>query len=285
MLISIIIPTYNRIGKLNIVLKKLMNCTDIEKCELIIINDGSTDSTKKELSKISIKIPFKYINQKNSGPARARNIGILNARGKFVLFMGDDIIPSISLISEHIRSLNKHPNSAILGFTKWDPAIKRTEFMDFLAPYGPQFNYNIKNNKDAGYSKFWTCNISLAKKWFNSELFDEKFKYAAYEDTELAYRLCKKGLKIEFNSHAIAYHSHEYNLIENFLKRQESVGKAGRVFVNKHKVFLFRLVIRKACIMMLYYLLYLITNRKIYRWQYLIRKFYFKGFFYKYKYY
>ncbi|MDZ4992178.1 glycosyltransferase [Clostridium perfringens] len=88
--VSIIIPVYN--------------CEDyIEKClesivsqlykniEIIIINDGSTDNTGEIIKKYVYGFNnIKYINQKNSGPSQARNTGINEATGEYLVFVDSD---------------------------------------------------------------------------------------------------------------------------------------------------------------------------------------------------
>ncbi len=92
-LVSIIIPAYNiekYIGKcINSVLEQTY-----KNIEIIVVNDGSTDRTKaiiKEKAKADKRI--RIINQKNAGLSAARNIGIKNAKGDYIVFIdGDDFV-------------------------------------------------------------------------------------------------------------------------------------------------------------------------------------------------
>ena len=85
-LVSVIIPTFNRLESLANCLKALENQVDCkEKWEVIIVNDGGIDiaSVVESSSKLLNIKPF-Y--QNNYGPAKARNYGVENARGKIVAF-------------------------------------------------------------------------------------------------------------------------------------------------------------------------------------------------------
>src|SRR5256885_3412285 len=98
---SVVIPTHNRIAMLQRVLEALGQQRDAPEFETIVINDGSTDDTDKILSQRS-GITFRT--QANSGPGRARNHGVSLARGRFVIFIGDDTVPEPGFVAEHART-------------------------------------------------------------------------------------------------------------------------------------------------------------------------------------
>lgn len=240
MFISLIIPTYNR-GK---ILEKLF--TSLEKqnynpldFEVIIVNDGSTDSTKeianKQIKKSKIKISI--FNQKHKGPAAARNLGLKNAKGEIVLFLGDDIIANKKLLAEHASWQKKFSkeNIAVLGYVTWSPEIEVTELMNWLEENGIQFAYkDLKRKRIAKFTHLYTSNISFKKNFLiENGLFDEDFPYAAYEDLELGYRLHKKGLKILYNQRAIGYHYHKITM-EDLNGRLIKVGQSAKILFRKH---------------------------------------------------
>lgn len=85
--VSVIIPTYNRSAFLLDVLESV--CRQTRKpYEVIVVDDGSTDNTRKALFNSGYKV--NYIYQKNCGPAAARNAGIAKARGNVLAFLDDD---------------------------------------------------------------------------------------------------------------------------------------------------------------------------------------------------
>lgn len=88
--ISIIVPIYNSEEYLAQLLKSILNQT-FTKFEVILINDGSTDSTLEiatAYQKLDSRI--KVITQSNSGPSVARNKGITEALGEYILFIDSD---------------------------------------------------------------------------------------------------------------------------------------------------------------------------------------------------
>lgn len=87
---SVIIPAYNCAGTIKNAVDSVLS-QSYDNFELIIVNDGSTDSTTDVLNEISISDGrVKTFYQKNSGPAEARNFGIENSTGDYILFLDSD---------------------------------------------------------------------------------------------------------------------------------------------------------------------------------------------------
>src|SRR3989338_10269307 len=92
-MISVIIPTYNRLEKLKKTLASCQSQTLAKKdFEVIVVDDGSNDGTGDFMSgQIKTKaIKLKYFNLGHHGPERARNFGVAKADGEIILFCGDD---------------------------------------------------------------------------------------------------------------------------------------------------------------------------------------------------
>lgn len=88
--LSIIVPVYNVELYLEECLESLV-VQEIEKYEIIIVNDGSTDNSLDICKKYSEKYDFiTLISQKNKGLGAARNEGIKHARGKYIGFVDSD---------------------------------------------------------------------------------------------------------------------------------------------------------------------------------------------------
>lgn len=238
--ISIIIPTYNRASSLKECLACLKRQTlEKSRYEIIVVDDGSSKNMEYLADEVLENSGVKYIfiRQHNSGPAEARNKGIRASRGEIVLFIGDDIMASKNFLSEHYDFHLKNPsdNMAMLGYTTWSKDIKITDFMVWLEKSGTQFGYDyIKPGQAVDYRYFYTSNISLKKIFMaKNGFFNNSFHFAAFEDSELGYRLIKAGLKLIYNPLAIAYHKHEMT-IDGYLKRMEIVGRSAKIFAELH---------------------------------------------------
>ena len=89
-LISVIVPVYNVEDYLISCMDSIINQT-LENIEVICINDGSTDESLKILKEYEKKDErVKVYSKQNSGQGTARNFGLENAIGEYVLFVDSD---------------------------------------------------------------------------------------------------------------------------------------------------------------------------------------------------
>jgi glycosyltransferase involved in cell wall biosynthesis len=236
--LSVIIPTRNRVESLARCLDALKNQNLAPaRFEVVIVDNDSDDGSYDKANQRAGAMPFRttVLVEKQRGPAAARNKGIDHARGRRLLFIGDDILASPSLLAEHLAAAREHSECAILGYTDWVPHLGLTPFMRYLAPArGPQFRYaTIVDPLNCGYGFFYTSNISLGREWLERERFDPAFPYAALEDAELGYRLERRGLRIVFHRPALAYHDHRIRF-RDFLGRIRQMGESTVILYYKY---------------------------------------------------
>ncbi len=89
-LISVIIPVYNAEKYINKCINSILAQDFRKSIELIIVDDASTDKSVEEIRKHKISFLKIYSLSLNKGPSAARNIGIKNAKGKYVFMMDAD---------------------------------------------------------------------------------------------------------------------------------------------------------------------------------------------------
>lgn len=97
--------------------------------EVIVVDDGSTDETKKIISEIALKNPkIKYFYKENEERSIARNFGIMKAKGKYIGFLdSDDILYSNHLsVGYELLRKNNFPEVAHLGYQLIDTNGKVT---------------------------------------------------------------------------------------------------------------------------------------------------------------
>jgi glycosyltransferase involved in cell wall biosynthesis len=89
--VTVIIPTFNRSVLLERAVESVFHQT-LQCSELIIVDDGSTDSTQELLNQLSdfAKVPIRLYYQKNHGPAAARNLAIRASEFPYLAFLDSD---------------------------------------------------------------------------------------------------------------------------------------------------------------------------------------------------
>jgi glycosyltransferase involved in cell wall biosynthesis len=108
--ISVIIPTYQHAEVLGSCIDSILN-QSFRSFEIIVVNDGSTDHTLKVLDKYHGKI--KVINQDNQGSNFARNRGLTEATGEYVIFCDADVILEKKALFEMYNALRANPSASI----------------------------------------------------------------------------------------------------------------------------------------------------------------------------
>jgi len=236
---SVVIPTYNRIGALQTVVAAVQDQarpygTEVE---IVVVDDGSSDGTSDWLAAYGGEPGFRFIRQKNSGPARARNRGVEEATGELILFLGDDTEPQAGWLGAHLedhRLFGDRGPQAILGYTSFPPETD-SPFLRFINEYGAQFGYLlIEDPGEVAFNFFYTSNISLPR----SQLvrlggFREDFPAAAWEDIEFAYRAVNEGLQIRYQPRARTIHRHCIRP-RTFCRRQRTSGRSAAIFATLH---------------------------------------------------
>ena len=113
-LVSIIVPSHNYESFIGETLENIRAQT-YDNWECIVVDDGSTDGTSETVAEFARKDPrFRYLYQKTSGPAIARNNGLSNALGEFVQFWDADDFLERRKIEAHVGYLHTHPEIDIV---------------------------------------------------------------------------------------------------------------------------------------------------------------------------
>lgn len=217
--LSVIIATYNRKGSLKETLQSLLTQDlDINKYEIIVVNDGSTDGTETLLQEYVSASPvrLKYFTQKNQGPAAARNLGISHAKGTIIAFTDDDCLPDKSWLST--IALEFQTNS-ILG-------LQGSTFTD-LNKITP-LTHQIDN--PAGNKSVPTCNAAYLKSALEKVGgFDVEFPFPHNEDADLAWRIQKLGT-VGFSAAMLVYHPPRADSFSKVSKRMKIMESEFRLF-------------------------------------------------------
>ena len=114
-LLSIVIPCYNTAHFIVQTIEMLLH-QDLYNCELILVNDGSTDDTLSILQKYVAQPNIIVINQPNQGVSVARNVGLAQASGKYVYFLDSDDTLTEGSLNHYKQTLAAHPDCQLYAF-------------------------------------------------------------------------------------------------------------------------------------------------------------------------
>lgn len=214
--LSFVIPTYNRSNLLPTCLEALdreyrAGCV----FEVVLVDDGSTDGTVELVRGLrsQFAMQVEVLQQQNRGPAAARNRGVEAAQGELVVFMGDDIIVQPG----YVRAMRSEYDSGsssprgVLGHTRYSPDSIPTPFGRWLdSGVGLQFAYRrAKPGEPLHFTLFYSSNLLVPRVYIiEAGGFNPAFRHAAYEDTELGYRLTRSGFQLYYAPNATAIHVH-----------------------------------------------------------------------------
>lgn len=117
-LVSILIPMYNSETYISETIESCLN-QSYEPVEIIIVDDGSNDSSYKICEEYSAKFDFIYLySQNNSGAPAARNLAFKKAKGKYIQYLDADDILSRDKIKNQVEKLASY-SDLVLSYTNF----------------------------------------------------------------------------------------------------------------------------------------------------------------------
>ncbi len=136
--ITVVVPTFNRAPLIGQTLDSLLDqkFTDFE---TIVVDDGSTDNTRDTIARHDL--PTRYYYTSNCGPARARNIGMQHATGKYICYLDSDDLYYPFKLGLQADWLDDHPNHAMVY----------TEFSAFRDGDNWWNEFHLKKYHESGY--------------------------------------------------------------------------------------------------------------------------------------
>ena len=237
--ISVIIPTYNRVGILRRCLRSLAKQTlEPDRYEVIVVDDGSTDGTRELLARGPKGLQLRSFFVDHGGPSRARNYGAAAARGRVLLFLGDDMLADPGLVQSHLWLHQRWPDDhvGVVGHIEWSAELPDTPIMRYLREPSTtlQFDYGGIDAQNAAFGRMYGSNHSVKRALFERVGgLDESFSEAAWDDVELEFRYREVGFRLLYARGATVAHHHCYDF-EQFARRMLRVGRAAYQLYKKH---------------------------------------------------
>lgn len=224
MILSVVVPTMNKVGLLEKTLEALRG-QDLgrpEPWEVVVVDDGSSDGTAAFLAGLAFPgWPSLLVVRPSSnvGRARARNLGARAAQGRWLVFLDDDIVAPPGLLAAHLALLEAHPGCGTIGYAVTEPSLVDAPHFHYLDTRGVA---RLEPGTAPGRF-FVTQNAAVPRKAFvDVGGFDEKFSAYGFEDMEVAFRL-EDEAAVTF--HALTFpvpvHVHHHTLGQYLDKKVE----------------------------------------------------------------
>ncbi len=192
MIFSIIIPVYNEEKTILKILEKLkrLEFSSFEK-EVVVIDDGSTDNTKKILDENKNLYNQLYYNNKNEGKGSAVKIGLQKCVGEYVVFQDADLeYDPIDLLKFEEVFIKFKADGIIGSRFSYDKYIRSHSILNKIANFFLTLFFNILYNTT--FTDVYSCYFAFDKKLLNVN--DLKINGFA-QHAEILSKVIKKGLK------------------------------------------------------------------------------------------
>ena len=147
--LSVIVITWNELGTLRKCLNTLIPTIDFNKDEIILVDNGSEDNTVETIERLYPKINVIGL-KKNIGVGPARNVGIKNATGTYIMTLDNDTrVLSTKKLGEVVeRIFELTPNLGLLGFRLLNPdgTIQKStrRYPNILQPFAARIPFLLK---------------------------------------------------------------------------------------------------------------------------------------------
>lgn len=175
MKLSIIIPIYNVENTLKRCLNSILS-QDMANCEIILINDGSTDDSGNIAKEYACQYDnIFYYEKSNGGLSDARNWGIERAKGEYITFVDSDDALQTNTYDQLIQILQQHPEYDMLEYpVLLNPGCRNETY---FSPGDHLFLNPLEWLSYKGFEHCWACNKIYKRSILNGVRFPLKRKY------------------------------------------------------------------------------------------------------------
>ena len=208
---SFVIPVYNRPDEIQELLESMTQLAGQIPFEVVIVEDGSTQSSAHIVCLYENKLNITYLVKSNTGPGHSRNYGMARANGSYFLILDSDCILPSSYLVEVDRFLDQNffhcfggADAAHPQFDDFQKAVSHV-MTSFLTTGG------IRGSKRS-VSQFEprSFNMGISKEAF--EISGGFGRIHPGEDPDLSLRLLAKGYSTTFIPGAVVYHKRRIDL-------------------------------------------------------------------------
>ena len=230
---SLIIPVFNRPDEIRELLESLLHQSYDKSYEIVIVEDGSFNTSKSVIEDYKEKLNITYLFKNNTGPGDSRNYGMRRAVGNYFIILDSDCIIPVNYLESVATSLNTEyvdcfggPDAAHHTFSNIQKAINYA--MTSILTTG-----GIRGNRKA-VDKFQPRSFNMG---ISKEAFEASGGFGNIhpgEDPDLSMRLWEKGYQTKLIREAFVYHKRRISFNKFFLQVKK-FGKVRPILNKWHK--------------------------------------------------
>ncbi|HEX8096567.1 MAG TPA: glycosyltransferase [Pyrinomonadaceae bacterium] len=204
-LASVIIPVFNKVEYTFQCLRSLMREVDLKGCEVIVVNNASSDETLEVLSHFAGLVRV-INNEENLGFVEACNRGAAEARGKYLVFLNNDTVVLPGWLKHLLDTAERDETVGAVGSMLLHPDGRIQEAGAIVWRNGAALHYG--RGKSPGDRRFTFARevdyCSGASLLVRKEVFDRlggfdrHFAPAYYEDVDLCFGVRSLGYKVVY---------------------------------------------------------------------------------------
>ncbi|WP_313139995.1 glycosyltransferase [Stenotrophomonas sp.] len=200
--VSIVIPVYNHVQHTLACLRALAAHPPAVPCEILVVDDGSSDQTTQWMPRIS---GLRYeVRAQNGGFIEACNDGVSRARGDHVVLLNNDTVPQPGWLDALLDTFHSVPDAGLVGSQLLYPDGRLQESGGVIFRDGSGWSYGrFEAADDPRYASLRDVDycsgaaLMLPRTlWQQLGGFDTRYKPAYYEDTDLAFSVRAQGLRV-----------------------------------------------------------------------------------------
>jgi GT2 family glycosyltransferase len=234
--VSVVLATYNRLDLLFRVLDSLSRQTLApDRFEVVVVDDGSTVPVREHVLSRTVPFALKVIDQKNAGPAAARHRGVLEARGRILVFVDDDMDLPPRFLETHLGYHTSNRPTAVFGRYASDPKIgEKSIFERYHGVKWDKLSHAVAAGRvTVDGTLLATGNTSMRREdYLRTGGFDLALPRA--EDMALGLDLEEIGVHLVFSDAAYSVHLSDHTLPEKWRWRAFIHGKLEPGIARKH---------------------------------------------------
>ncbi|MDD2436472.1 MAG: glycosyltransferase [Massilibacteroides sp.] len=220
---SIIIPVYNRPDEVDELLESLTQQTFTD-FEVVVVEDGSTVLCEQVVKEYDGALAIRYFVIENSGPGPARNYGVSQATGRYVIILDSDCILPSSYLKHVDYSFKQYNADAFGGADRAHPAFSVTQKAVNYAMTSFFTTGGIRGSKKK-LDKFYPRSFNMGMKKTVYEALEGFSRMRYGEDIDFSIRIFKSGYACFYFPDAWVYHKRRTDL-RQFFRQVNHSGKA-----------------------------------------------------------